>query len=684
MADKPGWIVITEALGSDPNDHSGRNYTEWTNRGFGVIVRLNNGYAPVGTIPDAGHYSDFARRCANFVGASPGCERVIIGNEPNHLQERPYGEIITPAQYAKCFDLCYRAIKGVSSSCEVIVAGPAPWDASTKYPGNMEGDWVKYFDDQLSEISKCDAIAIHTYTHGSDPDLITDESTMDGYFRTHYYNFRAYQDFLAVVPSRFVDLPVYITETDQVNPWKNENQGWVQEAYREINRWNHSLKPTIHCLCLYRSNTDDQWSFTHLDGVKDDFRAAVEQGYMIASGSTPTPPSPEPPLTDLVPPPEEAREIDPKLIARGVKFNFVEPAVGSWYWRVVEAEWLENAASEVGPDHHILGQILRENVETAGIQLLVSWPSGSTEITSKSNDPNASYNYDYGMSASLNEYSIQVNDGFPSDAVSGIGMGKNGNPREHTSTWIVFEWTQAPDVVVPPLPPMEGHTEYVVVELGANLREVPVVGTILVAVPYGHRVEVTDTTRGTDGYFWKRSTYSGLTGWIRGDLLSVEDPAPLPVPPPSSELIHPLLGGVITQNFYQNPQDYAVFNLPGHGGTDLGGKPLGTPVLSAADGRVVNAGWDPEGYGSWVKVDAMGYGAEIMYCHLSEVDVATGQFLQAGNQVGKLGATGNATGVHLHIEVRLTRVDGSYLAGTPMKQGRVDPRSWFISHGLTL
>ncbi len=88
-AGRKGWIVFTEELGSDPAIQTGQNYRAYSDQGFGVIVRLNNGYFPNGTIPNSQRYADFARRCANFVAASDGCQIWIIGNEMNYRIERP-------------------------------------------------------------------------------------------------------------------------------------------------------------------------------------------------------------------------------------------------------------------------------------------------------------------------------------------------------------------------------------------------------------------------------------------------------------------------------------------------------------------------------------------------------------------------------------------------------------------
>nr|HMN29247.1 hypothetical protein [Caldilineaceae bacterium] len=88
-AGRPGWVLFTEAVGRDPNDYSGKDFSPWSNRNLGVICRINHGYYPAGTIPNSAFYADFARRCANYVANSPGCKIWIIGNEMNYEIERP-------------------------------------------------------------------------------------------------------------------------------------------------------------------------------------------------------------------------------------------------------------------------------------------------------------------------------------------------------------------------------------------------------------------------------------------------------------------------------------------------------------------------------------------------------------------------------------------------------------------
>jgi murein DD-endopeptidase MepM/ murein hydrolase activator NlpD len=78
----------------------------------------------------------------------------------------------------------------------------------------------------------------------------------------------------------------------------------------------------------------------------------------------------------------------------------------------------------------------------------------------------------------------------------------------------------------------------------------------------------------------------------------------------------------------------------------------GVPVKAAAAGKVRFAGWNAGGYGNLVIVK-IGAGVATMYAHLSEIDVKAGQQVAAGQQLGLVGATGAATGPHLHFEVRI-------------------------------
>jgi murein DD-endopeptidase MepM/ murein hydrolase activator NlpD len=88
-----------------------------------------------------------------------------------------------------------------------------------------------------------------------------------------------------------------------------------------------------------------------------------------------------------------------------------------------------------------------------------------------------------------------------------------------------------------------------------------------------------------------------------------------------------------------------------HSGVDLAA-PFGTEVTAAQEGYVSWASFMPGGWGNLVVVTGRA-GVQTLYAHLSEIDVGLGRRVSVGTRLGLVGATGDASGPHLHFEMRV-------------------------------
>ncbi len=111
-------------------------------------------------------------------------------------------------------------------------------------------------------------------------------------------------------------------------------------------------------------------------------------------------------------------------------------------------------------------------------------------------------------------------------------------------------------------------------------------------------------------------------------------------------LIKPV-SGIITSRF-------GIRSSGSHKGLDIATS-TGTTVAAAASGTVTFSGWDTYGLGNCIKI-SHGNGVTTVYGHCSKLYVTSGQKVSAGEAIAAVGSTGNSTGPHLHLEIRVNGV----------------------------
>ncbi len=106
-----------------------------------------------------------------------------------------------------------------------------------------------------------------------------------------------------------------------------------------------------------------------------------------------------------------------------------------------------------------------------------------------------------------------------------------------------------------------------------------------------------------------------------------------------------------------------------HYGVDIANA-IGTPIVSVADGLVLDAG-PASGFGQWVRVQ-LDDGTIVVYGHVDSFLAHAGDRVEAGQEIATIGNRGQSTGPHLHFEVWMNGTD------------KVDPLPWLAERGIHL
>jgi murein DD-endopeptidase MepM/ murein hydrolase activator NlpD len=140
----------------------------------------------------------------------------------------------------------------------------------------------------------------------------------------------------------------------------------------------------------------------------------------------------------------------------------------------------------------------------------------------------------------------------------------------------------------------------------------------------------------------KFQAWAGLTGDGRAGPRVV---AALRAPPPTCPigLLNPVAGPIGDLFGPRGSRFHTGIDYPAG---------VGATVAAAASGRVAFAARSAGGWGRLVILDH-GSGVQTLYAHLSRITVRAGQYLRAGQLLGRVGASGNANGPHLHFEVQV-------------------------------
>lgn len=210
--------------------------------------------------------------------------------------------------------------------------------------------------------------------------------------------------------------------------------------------------------------------------------------------------------------------------------------------------------------------------------------------------------------------------------------------------------------------------KYYITKYQSNIREQPMGRILGVAHPHTFIFSVTEVIKHNDitwvyGFIYDMNGrwHEGYTAISNGDNIYMNEFVPhVQIPLPYK------MSAYVTQLFGERPKMYAPFGFLGHNGIDLVG--FDKDIYTVGFGQAT-VGYDPNGYGKFVKV--VGPTLTTIYAHLSNITISDGVVHQ-GQHIGLEGTTGNSTGSHLHIDIRLNSCDINNGFG-----GRIDPLVYF-------
>lgn len=108
-------------------------------------------------------------------------------------------------------------------------------------------------------------------------------------------------------------------------------------------------------------------------------------------------------------------------------------------------------------------------------------------------------------------------------------------------------------------------------------------------------------------------------------------------------------------------------------------------IYSSCDGVVKTVGWDPDGWGRYVRIEEKGSKQIHIFAHMvrDSVKVEVGQIVSRTTILGTMGTTGNSTGVHLHFQIETSNTNRTVINPVswlkiPNKVGTYDSKNYHI------